>query len=235
MKDDLNLKQKQFDEISNGKHDLEKEVKQLKAQISTFKLTDGELKKDHDKLKKDYDVLNEDFKQLKNQNSDLTLFTKQLSRENVNLKEQFTMFRNDVEEERKQFDVFKKNSERDFSRTKNSFELQLVAHREEIEELKDAIRDEKRKRADIKSKCVQYCEVAKKLHKHLKQFENEDRSKMLFRSTTGRPAIKDSKETVRQTESDEIKTNLKKQYKEMKKMLNEIQNSNYCKVHEPIN
>lgn len=222
-KDDLNLKQKQFDELMANKIELEKKTSQLKSQINTLKLSESEV----EKLKKELDSLYEDFKQIRIENSELNALTKQLSRENVSVKEQFTMYRNDVEEEKKQFYDYKQNSERTLNRVKNSFELERSAMREELEELKDEIRSEKRKRSDIKLKCVQYCEIAKKLHKHLKQIESEDQI-IKFR-----PAIKDKFSSTQEIKSfpNDKQLTLRKQYKEMKQKLAEIQNSDFCKLH----
>lgn len=233
MKDELGLKQKQIDEVLVGKYELEREGKQLRSQIERLKLSEAET----EKLRKELDALYEEFKQLRLENSELNSLTKQLNRENVSVKEQFTIYRQEVEEEKKQFYEFKQNSERNLSRLKNSFDLERNALREEIEELRDAIRAEKRKRTDVKLKAVQYCEVAKKLHHHLKQLENEDRSK-LFRPATksvraiGHPTGRGNL-TRSASESNEIQSNLRKQYKEMKKKLSEIQNSDYCKLHQP--
>ena len=227
MKDDLDLKQKQIEQATTSRFELEKEIKQLKAQIVTLKLSESEMHK----LRKEFDVLYEDFKKLRNDNSELNALTKQLDRENVSLKDQFTMYRNEIEEEKKQFYDYKQNSERNANRTKNSFDLERSALREEIEELKDAIRVEKHKRKEIKAKCVQYCEVARKLHKHLKQFESESNTKLSFRTPISR-APKGTKQIEPKT--TELQSDLRKQYKEMKRMLNEIQNSDYCKVHQPV-
>lgn len=233
MKDECGAKQKQIDDALASKYELEKEGKQLRSQIERLKLGEAEA----EKLRKELDALYEEFKQLRMENSELNSLTKQLNRENVTVKEQFNMYRQEVEEEKKQFYEFKQNAERNQSRLKNSFELERNALREEVEELRDAIRAEKRKRTDVKLKAVQYCEVAKKLHHHLKQLENEDRSK-LFRPTAkgvraiGHPATRSTLGRSA-SESNEIQSNLRKQYKEMKKKLNEIQNSDYCKLHQP--
>lgn len=231
-KDDLDLKQRQIDEMMNQKLELEKEIKQLKVQLNKLKFNEIEM----DKLKKEFDSLYEDLNKLRNENSDLLTLTKQLDRDNVNLKDQFTVFRNDMEDEKKQFYEFKQNSERNLNRIKNSFDLERDAFKEEISELKDALQTEKQKRKDIKIKCVQYCDVAKKLHKQLKQLESEKNGgNKIFRSSNRSPirnAIKSSRSQIEQSNQQQF--DLRKQYKEMKKMLNEIQNSDYCKIHQPI-
>lgn len=231
MKDELTLKQKQVDESLHGKHELEKEVKQLRCQIEKLKLSENET----DRLRKELDGLYEDFKQLRIENSELNSLNKQLNRDAMSIREEFSIYKNDMEEERKQHVESKQNSERNLSRIRNSFDLERNALREEIEELRDAIRSEKRKRTDVKLKAVQYCEVAKKLHGHLKQLENEDRSKLFRPTAKSRPGqpTRPNGQLNKVAESNEIQSNLRKQYKEMKKMLNEIQNSDYCKLHQP--
>lgn len=245
LRDQQSDRQRQIEALLAAKLEAEAECVLARARADSCAVIEQEL----DRARRNAELAEVNARTARNEQSELAAQSKQFERQTNSLRDQLTAVQKALEHERNAYSELRASSERMTERMRSAHDLERSALREQLQEAQDELIAQRRQRAEWKAKAAQFSEAAAKLHAKLKQLKSSERRRISEQQikaidskgetandavplANGKRGVRlecggakgraDDRLNPNNEADDRLQAQLRSQYKEMKRKLDEM-------------
>lgn len=221
LKEEIEQLKKQIENNSDLRLTVERDSMILRAKVESYQINIEEL----EKLRRQHNSLHEEVNKLKSENAESSALNKELIRQREQYKVDYNRIKETLDDERKQLEEFKVQSEKNLLKLRNCIEEERYDFRDKLLSLEREVLKCKKDKDETKAKYKQYVSIADKLQTKLNEMKEQQQKYETRKQSTHQNK---SSQPIVGTVSAEVHNQLKKELKLMKKKQNELSNLLNC-------
>lgn len=224
LKDEIDHLKKQLESNADLKLSSERDLLILRAKLESYQPNIEEL----DKLRRQHVVLHDELNKIKSENAENLAINRELTRQKERYKEEYERIREDLEEERKQLNDFKMQSEKSLAKLKNCLEDERSEWREQISTYERELLKREKEKDEARMKYKQYANIAEKLQDKLSEMRVHQQIAESKRPPFSRNAYHQHHSCHKSSKSVPGEVHGQRHYRDLRRRQSEISNLLNC-------